>query len=1006
MGSVCLSSASILRCSPTPEPRDNFLLVIPTALEVIFTSSLIFAKWGQGRRHLLLTAEGWIYLILTVIELISNVPTVRSNFSLFRDLDLGIGVASFLPIFFYTFFLYIFTSEELTDTLPKRLQNVAKLSLIIFIPAIVIFNEVASFIGVSIRPDSSSKPKPNIVIGFANSGQEGLWTFFTSLTLALLIIYQASVFCFSFFRLTRALLNQRNIERRDSDKAHLVNGIGWIAGSAKLGALETVIGFAGGSFGMSLTRRIMRMLSRAFMCIGIVKGVDMLEDFQAVQDEIMSARRRKPTSFRKSRLRNFISNPRYSTFRQLSPTATAFHATPRAPQNLVYIDEKADSYRGPHYITTSQRQSQSTLQSGLPGMEEFASIKERMSKNRVTITYNRGTPKLTMRFSSLSIPSPALVAQDIKSRPLSTWYAASSEKSRYTHSSYYFDSDKKSLSEMDLIRPPVPRFHTEKELQDRYRDSLNSFAGPYEIINAPQRKLSQRAAQARIYQAPRSIHNASPENMVAMPVAEPTSNPVPEIPQQTFPTTTAPVSFPGPEQEPELREHSTVADSRRTTEDFGARVKSMASIKSMPDSIKAVRELASQFPGPPSPFEYKPGETVLTPRWEVESGPASSVLYPPGIMARPRVIGSPSEFTFRRPLPSPLLKSSAFVGGSEDGSSQIAISPVRYSLPSPVKAGKTPVMQPGDYRMSITPRGKGMAPYNQKPIDPFDENDSRMSYASMATVKPSKVPLRLNTRSSVLSVPPSKTRKAEVPETPQGITPGTVESNMSGFELIAKSIAEDPFIDLGTALDSGRSKQFRLPGRPPSATLPPMPVPPVPKGPRSPTTPRTTTPRKTVSVHEKLSRIAEWVDTSASVAVAPDDVQLSPPAARRENNLQNLHDRGKSIDNLEIPWLRNPRMAEQNERRLARANGSNQKPELSRLKSVGRVPSKPTPTPMRSAHSRGSFHLLPIVIPPRAANMQAIQVEVGSLESRPGGTGVLRDSEVLAMEDSLPTTQR
>ena len=44
------------------------------------------------RRYLLLTAEGWIFLILSGIELISDVvPAVRDNLSLFRGFDLGLG---------------------------------------------------------------------------------------------------------------------------------------------------------------------------------------------------------------------------------------------------------------------------------------------------------------------------------------------------------------------------------------------------------------------------------------------------------------------------------------------------------------------------------------------------------------------------------------------------------------------------------------------------------------------------------------------------------------------------------------------------------------------------------------------------------------------------------------------------------------------------------------------------------------------------------------------------
>ncbi|PPQ92199.1 hypothetical protein CVT25_008973 [Psilocybe cyanescens] len=992
MGSICLSSASILRCTPITQLHENILLVIPTALEVIFSTSLIFAKWGQGRRHLLLTAEGWTYLILTVIELLSNVvPAVRSNLSLFRGLDLGIDSSKIKALTYGngSSHSHHLNSEELTDTLPKRLQNVTKLSLIIFVPAIVIFNEIASFIGVTIR-SIPGKTGPNITIGFADDRQGGLWTFFTSMTLALLIVYQASVFCFAFFRLTQALLSQRRIERKDSDKAHFANGIGWISGAAKLGALETVIGFAGGGFGISLTRRIMRMLARAFMCIGIIKGVDVIEDFEAVKDEIVNAGKNGRNNSQTSPLHQFISNPRLSTFRQLSPTATAFHAAPRAPQNLVYADEKADekavSIRGLPYITTTQRQSVMTLQLGLPGMDEFASIKDRLANKRVTVKYNQGTPRLHMRFSTLSLPSPALAAEDVKARPQSTWYEASSERSRYTQSSYYFESEKKPLSELDLTMPPMPHFHNEKGDADLYRDSLNSLNGPFEIVNAPQRKLSQRAAQARVYQAPVTVHNVTPETMAAMAFPEPTHYPVPADPQPTSQVTINPMTFPDP------KEYPTVADSRRTTEDFDARVKSMTSVRSMPDSIKAVRELASQFPGPPGPFQYKSQTEQTT--WEDEDS-GSSVLYPPGIMAGPQVIGSPSELVFKQNLPSPLLKSSAFVGSEYTGS-EITASPMRFSHPSPVKAGKTPVTpRAGGYRTSGTPRSKGKAPYNQKSIDPFEEDESRKSYNSVATAKPQ--PLKLDTSSSALQAPASRTRKAEVPETPQGITPGTVESVMTDFHLIDDTtFGEDPFVDLGMALDTGKSRQFKVSARPISMGVQPMP-----KGPRTPTTPR-----KLVPVHEKLSRIAEWVDTSASVAVAPDvHMPVSPPA-RRDNNLQNLHDRGKSIDNIEIPWLRNSRMAEENERKLARANGASQKPQLARLKSVGMVPSKPTPTPMRSAHPRGSLHLLPIIIPPRTNMPEAIQVEIGSLESRPGRRGVLRDSEVLDMEDTLPSRQK
>lgn len=119
---------------------------------------------------------------------------------------------------------------------------------------------------------SKKNANTRVAAGFTNSHEESLWTFFTSTTLALLIVYQATVFCISFFRLARAIIDQRRIEKEGSDQAHFINGIGWISLALKLGAVESVVGFAGGSFGADLTRRIMRMVARGCLCIGIVKG--------------------------------------------------------------------------------------------------------------------------------------------------------------------------------------------------------------------------------------------------------------------------------------------------------------------------------------------------------------------------------------------------------------------------------------------------------------------------------------------------------------------------------------------------------------------------------------------------------------------------------------------------------------------------------------------------------------------------------------------------------------
>ena len=89
-----------------------------------------------------------------------------------------------------------------------------------------------------------------------------------------LTIFQAMCFCMCFYRLVRALVDQKRIDVADKNQqeAHLLNGIGWTAIGIKLGAVESVIGFAPSIFALALTRRILRFLGRACMTIGVMKG--------------------------------------------------------------------------------------------------------------------------------------------------------------------------------------------------------------------------------------------------------------------------------------------------------------------------------------------------------------------------------------------------------------------------------------------------------------------------------------------------------------------------------------------------------------------------------------------------------------------------------------------------------------------------------------------------------------------------------------------------------------
>jgi hypothetical protein len=114
--------------------------------------------------------------------------------------------------------------------------------------------------------------KTIVAVGSSGSSQQQLWTVSTSLTLAFLTGFQIAVFGFAFFRLTKTIFSRRRIQFQHSNKAQSIKGIGWISGSLILGGIETVIGFALGGFRVVLTRRILRLLTRASLCIGVIKG--------------------------------------------------------------------------------------------------------------------------------------------------------------------------------------------------------------------------------------------------------------------------------------------------------------------------------------------------------------------------------------------------------------------------------------------------------------------------------------------------------------------------------------------------------------------------------------------------------------------------------------------------------------------------------------------------------------------------------------------------------------
>ncbi|XP_006455280.1 hypothetical protein AGABI2DRAFT_121212 [Agaricus bisporus var. bisporus H97] len=438
----CISLASNLRCYYSTHGKQDYHtpLIIPVALEVIFTSSLLFTNRRSGRRHLFLVAEGFLDFLLALLEVLAfRIPAVRSNISHFKAIDKAIGALSFTPLLLLMSFLYAWVRTECLPIAPTRVQRIARLLLFMLIPAVITVNTIASFVGISYE-----QGPVHVITTFAKQPESFvIWIFFTSLTLALLALFQASCFCFAFCRLIRAVLTQRSIETTSKDAAVMFKGIGWMNGGIILGAIETLVGFVFYGIAIAYVRRVLRLFSMALLCIGVAKGIDEVEDFGRIRNELEKSNT-VDRNFRRSKLRELISNPRLSTFRQLSPTATAFHARPRAPlvssQDFAYtlhphpyatgglpdMESSKVARTPPSPATAGQNvdlpdaSPRPSLQNGLPGMSEFAHVKEkRMSKRPrrwVTIYYNRGTPTLHLRLSAFNMSPPVDIAGSNKNR--------------------------------------------------------------------------------------------------------------------------------------------------------------------------------------------------------------------------------------------------------------------------------------------------------------------------------------------------------------------------------------------------------------------------------------------------------------------------------------------------------------------------------------------------------------------------------------------------------------
>ncbi|KAG1769810.1 hypothetical protein EDD22DRAFT_817284 [Suillus occidentalis] len=307
----CLLPAENLRCGPLSFTQ-IYTLAIPPVIELLFCIFLISMTWRSRRALLLLAADGTVYFILALVDLLPHViPAARNSVTATRMAQLFLGSVSSIPMLSYTSYLVWLSHREFIPYLPRRHQHVAKYLLIGLIPVGTIMNFAAS-LGLTIHNLHLSQPD-------FTSKSGSLWLSLGQLSLGLYTNYQCLAAFLALYRLFIACFDQRRIDTENTDERHFFNGTGWIALGIKLGAAECFVGFASGGFSIPLSRRILRLISRACIIFGTLKGMDENQNFELLTKELVLWRRGKPLSNSHSLIANRHMSIRFSQFMSGSP---------------------------------------------------------------------------------------------------------------------------------------------------------------------------------------------------------------------------------------------------------------------------------------------------------------------------------------------------------------------------------------------------------------------------------------------------------------------------------------------------------------------------------------------------------------------------------------------------------------------------------------------------------------------------------------------------------------
>lgn len=270
------------------------MLFAPSAVEILFPVALAFARSAQRTRWLLVL-DGLVFPALATADLLAQVlPPLSTTPGVFAPLDTSLAAASAVPIATYTLFLVLYARAHLVPAvLPPRLARVATPSLIAAVPPTVAFSALGALlglthktIGVPAGPDGMTRVMPTI--GFSSLIMQRLALFFGAAALALLALLQVLLFFLSFLRIARGLHDERRIvararkvsaaddasfmSDRSRERVHRFKGLPYVALGLKLGAIESLVGLFAAGFAGAVSRRVIRLFSRGFLVVGVIKG--------------------------------------------------------------------------------------------------------------------------------------------------------------------------------------------------------------------------------------------------------------------------------------------------------------------------------------------------------------------------------------------------------------------------------------------------------------------------------------------------------------------------------------------------------------------------------------------------------------------------------------------------------------------------------------------------------------------------------------------------------------